>query len=545
MSLRIDIIRNGGAPETVVAKGTVALGRSDDETVALPGMAIARHHAEIAIDSEHALRLRCRSPLGVEVNGTIVKDEKVLHAGDRFRIGPHVGEVTTDLETNALMLRLRLDAEPSKGAFAERRLDLRAAGMRIRQPAYIGAALVLLLALAIPLLLRAVNVPPVVETVLPTDDWWSSGVVSNGHQHFAGDCAVCHERLFVRVQDTACLDCHQGIAHHSDRPQEAGLGVVEEQRCASCHREHGSTHAILPDHPKTCVNCHADPTAFPDSVDMHAVHDFDGHPGFRATVSRMEEGEQTLHRVALQASPSDDAGLIFPHDVHLDDEGVLGPDGVEQLACADCHQPDAGNVGFRAIRFESDCQSCHQLDAAVGDEVLDLPHAKPDAVRRQVTAAVEAMPKEAFSADLEQLGRRRAGPMAERGGAPTADELVAEVFSTRVCAKCHAVRKDAQDQVDVLPARLRQSWLIHARFTHADHGWVDCESCHEAPSSSEATDLLLPDIATCRTCHSGVASNEGVGSTCTDCHGFHTAEHSVLGSVQGDVHNGEASAKAR
>lgn len=545
MTLRIDLIRDGGAPETIVAKGTAALGRGDDETVVLPGLAIARHHAEIAVESEHSLRLRCRSPLGVEVNGVLIKEEKVLHAGDRFRIGPHVGQVTTDLETKALMLRVQLDAQPSAGAFAERRLDLRAAGMRIRRSAYIGAGLVLLLALVIPLLLRSVNAPPVVEAALPTDDWWSSGVISNGHQHFASDCAACHERLFVRVEDGACLDCHQGVAHHSDQPMEAGLGSVETQRCASCHREHGNTHAVLPDHPKTCVNCHSDPSAFPDTVHMQAVHDFDGHPGFRATVSRMEGDEQLLSRVALQQAPKDDAGLIFPHDVHLDEEGVLGPEGVEYLACADCHQPDAGNVGFRAIRYETDCQSCHQLDVVVGEDVLELPHAEPDAVRRQVSAAAEAMPSQAFTPSPEQLGRRRAGPMAERGDAPTPEELVKEVFSTRVCAKCHEVRQDAQDQVDVLPARLRQSWFVHARFTHADHGWVDCASCHAAERSADATDLLLPDLATCRSCHSGVASSGGVRSTCTDCHGFHTAEHAVLGSVQGVASNGEASAEGR
>jgi len=545
MPLRIDIIRNGEAPETVVAKGTVALGRGEDATVTLPGMAIARHHAEIAIESEHALRLRCRSPLGVEVNGTVVKDEKVLHAGDRFRIGPHVGEVTTDLETNALMLRLRLETEPSKGVFAERRLDLRAAGMRIRRPAYLGAALVLLLALAIPLVLRAVNVPPVVETVLPTDDWWSSGMVSNGHQHFASDCAACHERLFVRVQDTACLDCHQGIAHHSERPKDVAMGGVHEQRCGSCHREHGGTHAVLPEHPKLCVDCHSDPAVFPESVDMRAVQDFEGHPGFRATVSSMVGDEQRLARIALEQAPTDDAGLVFPHDVHLETEGVLGPDGVERMACADCHRPDAGNVGFRSIGFEGDCQRCHQLDVAVGDELLSLPHAEPDAVRRQVASAVAAMPSQAFTPNLDQTGRRRAGPTAERGDAPTPEELVDEVFSTRVCAKCHVVREDAQNGPDVVPVRLRQSWFVHARFTHADHGWVDCTTCHAAQASDNAADLLLPDIGTCRTCHSGVASNQGVGSTCTDCHGFHVAEHSVLGLVQGDVHNEEASAEGR
>ncbi|MHA7832884.1 MAG: FHA domain-containing protein, partial [Algiphilus sp.] len=239
MSLRIDIIRDGGTPESIESRGTVALGRGEDATVVLPGMAIARHHAEIAIDSESALRLRCRSPLGVEVNGALVKDEKVLHAGDRFRIGAHRGQVTLAPDSKAPMLRIELVSEPAVGQAAESRLDLQATGLRMRRSAYIGASLVLLFALIIPLLMRSIPGPAAVEAFIPSDNWWSSGVISNGHQHFASDCTACHERLFVRVQNTACLDCHQGIAHHSEQPMQVGLDALETQRCASCHREHG------------------------------------------------------------------------------------------------------------------------------------------------------------------------------------------------------------------------------------------------------------------------------------------------------------------
>ncbi|MEQ9492992.1 MAG: FHA domain-containing protein [Algiphilus sp.] len=545
MPLRIDIIRDGGSAETVESKGTVALGRGEDATVVLPGMAVARHHAEIALESESALRLRCRSPLGVEVNGEIIKDEKVLYAGDVFRIGAHRGEVTLSPDHEALMLRLELVSEPAIGDTSERRLDLSAAGLRIRRSAYVAALLVLLLALLVPLVMRSISAPPMVEAVLPSDEWWSSGVLSNGHQHFAGDCSACHERLFVRVQNSACLDCHQGIAHHSDQAQLVGLGEMDRQRCASCHREHGDAHAVLPQRPHTCIDCHAAPQDFPGVADMLAVDAFDTHPGFRATVTRIDGDTRRLERVAIQDGPQDNAGLFFPHDLHLEAEGVRGPDGVEHLVCADCHHPDAGNVGFRALVFERDCESCHRLDVAVGDRLLALPHAQPEVVRRQLSDAVESLPSAAFQPDLEDVVRRRAGPTADRGGAPSPQALIEEVFSTRVCAKCHAVQPDAGDRVEVLPAQLRQSWFVHARFTHADHGWVRCRDCHAAEASGEATDLLLPDIATCRTCHSGVESDSGVRSSCTDCHGFHTAGHSVLGSTQGVVNNGESFAEGR
>lgn len=531
MSLRVEVMQ-GEEVRRFDTEATISIGRSEESTVVLPGLYVARRHIEIAQQDDGALRLRCKSPLGVIRNGRIVREDCDLKSGDRLEIAGHKLQLTVDRETKQKLLRITVAEGEVAGQ--DRRLDLRAAGLRMRRPALIGAAAVLLLTLVVPLLLRAVALPPAAEVVLPTDDWWNSGRLSNAHQHFAEDCGSCHLQLFRRVPDKACMDCHEGIAHHSDRVAKAGLSSLDEQRCASCHREHGGMHAVLPDHPGTCVDCHGDPEAFPASTELRRITAFEDHPSFRATVTRREGAEVGTARLPLSEAPADETGLVFPHDVHLAEEGVLGPDGPEQLSCESCHRPDSGKVSFRAIRYERDCRSCHQLELVVGEDMLRLPHAEPAAVRQQVRSAVAALPEEPLSRRPDSSPRRRAGAEAERGGPVSADELVSEVFSTRVCAKCHQPAQNAEGQPDVQPVKLRSSWLVHARFTHADHEWVSCGDCHAARSSEESEQLLLPDMATCRSCHRGVGSNQGVRSTCIDCHGFHVAHDTVMGRVQGD-----------
>lgn len=531
MSLRVELIQ-GEAIRRFDTQATISIGRSEESTVVLPGLYVARRHIEIAQQDDGTLRLRCKSPLGVIRNGRIVREDCDLKSGDRLGIAGHELRLSVDRQTKQKLLRITVAEGDVAGQ--DRRLDLRAAGLRMRRPALIGAAAVLLLTLVLPLMLRAVPAPPVVETVLPTEDLWSSGRLSNAHQHFAEDCGNCHLQLFERVPDKACLDCHQGIAHHSDRVAEAGLRSLDEQRCASCHREHGGTQVVLPDHPGTCVDCHGDPEAFPAATALRRITGFENHPSFRASVTRRESGALATARLPLSEAPADETGLVFPHDVHLAEEGVLGPDGPEQLSCGSCHTPDSGKVGFRAIRYERDCRSCHQLEVVVGEEMLRLPHADPAAVRQQVRSAAAALPEAPFSRRPDTSPRRRAGAEAARGGPVSVDALVAEVFSTRVCAKCHLPAQDAEGQPDVQPVRLRSSWLVHARFTHADHEWVSCGDCHAARSSAASEQLLLPDMTTCRSCHGGVGSNQGVRSTCIDCHGFHVAHETVMGRAQGD-----------
>jgi hypothetical protein len=68
-----------------------------------------------------------------------------------------------------------------------------------------------------------------------------------------------------------------------------------------------------------------------------------------------------------------------------------------------------------------------------------------------------------------------------------------------------------------------ERWLGRGNFNHAKHTQVACEKCHEARSSQDTTDILLPSKASCVACHS---PQGGVASNCSECHQYHSSEAS-------------------
>ena len=74
----------------------------------------------------------------------------------------------------------------------------------------------------------------------------------------------------------------------------------------------------------------------------------------------------------------------------------------------------------------------------------------------------------------------------------------------------------------IRPVVATDHWLPKSRFSHAQHKNAECATCHTAKNSKSASDILIPDIAACRTCHAGaVATKDQIVSRCDSCHGFH------------------------
>jgi transcription elongation factor Elf1 len=62
--------------------------------------------------------------------------------------------------------------------------------------------------------------------------------------------------------------------------------------------------------------------------------------------------------------------------------------------------------------------------------------------------------------------------------------------------------------------------MPHAKFDHDAHRSFTCLSCHEkALKSTETTDILLPGIAACQTCHA--PGPDHAESRCFECHTYH------------------------
>ena len=65
---------------------------------------------------------------------------------------------------------------------------------------------------------------------------FSNGPVTRAHTIFADRCENCHSQPFARVQDGACLKCHDGPAHPAKAIDSATL--KDQVRCGECHVEH-------------------------------------------------------------------------------------------------------------------------------------------------------------------------------------------------------------------------------------------------------------------------------------------------------------------
>ena len=74
---------------------------------------------------------------------------------------------------------------------------------------------------------------------------------------------------------------------------------------------------------------------------------------------------------------------------------------------------------------------------------------------------------------------------------------------------------------DVAPVYINQHWMPLSRFDHGAHANETCESCHAAETSLVSSDILMPDIASCQTCHGDKHTDDKLVSVCLDCHSFH------------------------
>jgi transcription elongation factor Elf1 len=108
-----------------------------------------------------------------------------------------------------------------------------------------------------------------------------------------------------------------------------------------------------------------------------------------------------------------------------------------------------------------------------------------------------------------------------------------ELLWRKTCKQCHAYAPQGQTvemttrygtEQAALPriseARATSRWLPHAKFDHDAHRGFSCVGCHaQALTSTETSDVLVPGIANCKTCHAPGADH--AESRCFECHTYH------------------------
>jgi hypothetical protein len=394
---------------------------------------------------------------------------------------------------------------------------------------------------------------------------YSSGRMSAPHAILEKRCAACHVQkasvFSEKVQNQACLSCHDGPIHHANQ--------ASTPDCATCHTEHRGRINIAATSQKSCTECHADlRTTGAPSVYSHSIHNLaDGHPEF----------------AAIRENRRDPTTIKLNHTLHMKPirRGPTGP--IVQLECVDCHRPaaaknswtyadasyapgspsskilkTAASVGdvlsprnpptgrelMAPVTFANACGSCHLLsfDKRFSEGV---PHDKPEVIHaflekkfQDYAATHSSELRSARDPDRDITGK----PFAPRVQTLTAAQWVAvrtsdaeQLLWRKTCLQCHQlsfnrngklpyVQQASATSEDVLPhiaeAGVIARWMPHAKFDHEAHGGFTCVSCHEkALRSFDSSDLLLPGIKTCQTCHA--PGPDHAESRCFECHTYH------------------------
>lgn len=381
------------------------------------------------------------------------------------------------------------------------------------------------------------------------DRFWNPGPVILPHQPFEMKCAACHEVAFEHVKDRACLECHKNIGHHvpqtmlrtvADKP---GAGLFEGQRCTTCHVDHKGTKTTHKDNDQLCVDCHKDIRAKASGTSDLNVTDFArDHPAFRLTLPTAAGPK----RVRMGSGPiKEESNLIFPHDTHLDPQGIKSPSrGRVKLDCAYCHAPNASKNTFEPVTMRKNCQECHQLQFEPAVTTREVPHGNAREAKTIIGEfyanlalnGVKDSFVKAFGVEGEGLLRRVGEPTeAQRKVAlnmaqAKADRVAHELFEVRSCKTCHEVTKTEKDgQPDWTVAKIRANnlWMPASRFDHKSHAQSACTDCHKVTQSKSSTDVAMPTIDDCRKCHGGSKHTleKTLTSNCLMCHGFHDTKH--------------------
>jgi hypothetical protein len=423
--------------------------------------------------------------------------------------------------------------------------------------------------------------------------YWSAPV-SSSHAMFQQDCKQCHvqqgaplTRLVSlndshhSVRDADCQACHAQHSHdHAPRMQKSMV-----TGCVECHREHVGRETLADVADQHCTQCHANLEVTSGShIFAQQVPAFDQHPEFLPWQPLLEEHlrkqRDDLTPLAVEATGNawqDRTKLKFNHATHLVEVGVLTvPPGPEhkgkhaerkQLACADCHQPDAAGQYMQPINYKQHCASCHTLEYTSQMAGGPLPHETPDIVygvlRERFMKYADANPEEWKSKEESpRLPNKQAEATAKDKWTFVEQKMSgveAEVFKKEVqngCAYCHEwVTPDPAKSGDlafvIVPPNIPQRWFVGSRFDHRRHREVSCVVCHDPKydpegktphvtkgglatqvMSERSSDVLMPRVQTCQTCHGEQPKNGqvvGARARCIDCHDYH-APHGPPGS---------------
>ena len=542
----------------------IIIGREASCEIHLADLAVELRHARLTLQPNGKLDVVALAGNGFEVDGSKTPQAVIDPAGgSELRFGSHLLVISVDdgvVVITAERIEVLSDATQEKdeiGLFTLRSI------MPSRRLTAWALSIIILLALLVWPIHTFYNYQNAEKrpAAFHADSLWSSGSLSSSHAGLGMDCQSCHTEAFVAVPDSSCVACHEDVHDHAD-PKRLMLAkaplnwdgkmsrkIAEsfsrpEGRCVECHTEHEGAGPMEDTKQQFCSSCHTDMNKRLTDTKIANASDFGtAHPQFKPEVITANGSPPTRERISLDQKPVEDSGLKFPHDVHLSrTNGVARMAGGmgkqfgfgQALDCKDCHVKTADGVQFKPIDMEQSCAMCHSLGIEkIGDTVRTLRHGDPKMVVADIRAFYRAGGPYRVRTQQVMEGRKRPGDYARSQpyyayfgsvNYSRADSAIRSVFSKGgACYDCHTVIAPpaGSDNWQVQKVHQTSRFMMKGWFDHAAHDTETCSSCHAAKKSGNASELLLPGIKTCRTCHGGEASNADVPSSCAMCHSFH------------------------
>jgi hypothetical protein len=408
---------------------------------------------------------------------------------------------------------------------------------------------------------------------------YSSGRMSGAHAVLERQCALCHVQkageFSSKAADGACLACHDAPSHHSPE--------VASPPCGTCHLEHRGRINLIAAGNQVCAQCHKNlQKSHPGSYYASGIESLqswhpefsvfrpDG-PNFGRDLGKIKLNHAVHMRpirrgpngpnVQLQCESCHHTASALPDLTYSDanyraakvsykesDEIRLTAFGVLKAL-----KPSSGRELMAPVRFADACAGCHSLQF---DKRFDfgVPHDTPEVVRAFVQSNfqqyIAVHPNELrvqHDPDRELAGKTPPPEFRIFTPPQWVDEQCAraeELLWRKTCTQCHLIgyvfRDDHRSGEEIerwsqsalesrgkprpLPevesAWTTLQWLPHAKFDHDAHRGFSCVSCHDkALTSTETSDILVPGIANCKTCHA--PGPEHAESRCFECHTYH------------------------
>jgi len=397
---------------------------------------------------------------------------------------------------------------------------------------------------------------------------YSSGRMSRAHAVLERQCTACHVEktgeFSSKAADSACLACHDGPVHH-----ENGL-AASVPTCATCHMEHRGRIVLAAASNQSCAECHGD-LRIKGPVRVYAQHIQsleDGHPEFSALRNGAQDPgtirlNHAIHMKPIRRGPNgpivqlecrdchrpaglnepwpyEDRAYVLTQPLHIYPGQPALPQDVLRRP-----KPLTGREYMMPAKFATACAGCHLLTFDKRFEE-GVPHDATEVVHtfllKKFQAYIAAHPAEVRV--VREPKRDLTGkPLPPEVRVLTPAQWVAErtadaeeLLWRKTCKECHSYATKSQDLrtdssiaaepskesslPEIAAAHVTQIWLPHAKFDHDAHRGFSCAGCHaKALTSTETSDILVPGIANCKTCHA--PGPEHAESRCFECHTYH------------------------